>query len=120
MSSAPREDNRVLSLVAKSDADNTPVIVEADPVTKRLKVSAIITSGGGGGGSDVQYTDGDAAVTHPIGTTAPTFSIGIPASGGVTVNWDKGIAFGTAISFGCTTTRTGSTGATCDVNFFYK
>lgn len=55
-----------------------------------------------------------------LGTTAPTMSIGIPASGGVTVNFDKGIAFGTAISFACTTTRTGSTGATCDVNFFYK
>lgn len=55
-----------------------------------------------------------------VGTTAPTMSVGIPASGGVTVNWDKGIAFGTAISFACTTTRTGSTGATCDVNFFYK
>lgn len=73
MSSAPREDNRVPSLVAKSDADNTPVIIEADAVTKRLKVSAIITSGGGGGGSDVQYTDGDAAITHPIGTI-PVFN----------------------------------------------
>lgn len=55
-----------------------------------------------------------------LGTTAPTFSIGIPASGGVTVNWDKGIAFGTAITFACTTTRAGSTGATVDVCFFYK
>jgi len=55
-----------------------------------------------------------------LGTTAPTMSIGIPASGGVTVNFDKGIAFSTAISFACTTTRTGSSGATCDVNFFYK
>lgn len=55
-----------------------------------------------------------------LGTTAPLFSIGIPASGGATVNFDKGIAFGTAITFACTTTRAGSTGATCDVNFFYK
>lgn len=61
-----------------------------------------------------------AAASVTLGTTAPTFSIGIPASGGVTVNFDKGIAFGTAISFACTTTRTGSSGATCDVNFFYK
>lgn len=65
MSSSPREENRVPGLVAKSDADNTPVIVEADAATKRLKVTAVITSGGGGG---TQYTDGDAAVTHPIGT----------------------------------------------------
>jgi hypothetical protein len=61
-----------------------------------------------------------AAGSVTLGTTTPTISIGIPASGGVTVNFDKGIAFGTAISFACTTTRTGSTGATCDVNFFYK
>lgn len=54
-----------------------------------------------------------------LGTTSPTLSIGIPASGGATVNFDKGIAFGTAISFACTTTRSGSTGATVDVNFFY-
>jgi hypothetical protein len=61
-----------------------------------------------------------AAGSVTLGTTTPTISIGIPASGGVTVNFDKGIAFGTAMSFACTTTRTGSTGATCDVNFFYK
>lgn len=61
-----------------------------------------------------------AAASVTLNTTVPTFSIGIPASGGVTVNWDKGIAFSTAISYACTTTRTGLTGATCDVNFFYK
>lgn len=61
-----------------------------------------------------------AAASVTLGTTAPTISIGIPASGGVTVNFDKGIAFGTAISYACTTTRAGSSGATCDVNFFYK
>jgi len=55
-----------------------------------------------------------------LGTTVPDISIGIPASGGVTLNIDKGIPFGTAISYACTTTRTGSTGATCDVNFYYK
>lgn len=65
MSSAPRDENREAGLVAKSDADNTPVVIEADAATKRLKVSAVITSGGSGG---TQYTDGDAAITHPIGT----------------------------------------------------
>lgn len=43
MASSPREDNRVPGLVAKSDADNTPVILEADPSTKRLKVNSTIT-----------------------------------------------------------------------------
>lgn len=47
MASAPREENRVPGLVAKSDADNTPVILEADQATKRLKVNATITGGGG-------------------------------------------------------------------------
>lgn len=61
-----------------------------------------------------------AAASVTLGSTAPTLSIGIPASGGVTVNFDKGIPFATAISYACTTTRTGSSGATCDVNFFYK
>lgn len=65
MPSAPRDDNREAGLVAKSDADNTPVVVEADAATKRLKVTAIIT---GGGSSGSQYTDGDATITHPTGT----------------------------------------------------
>lgn len=72
MSSAPRDENREVSLIAKSDADNTPVVVEADAATKRLKVSAVITSGGSAG---AQYTDGDAAITHPIGTI-PVFNNG--------------------------------------------
>lgn len=43
MSSAPRDDNRVPSLTAKSDADNSPVILEADPVTKRLKTTTTVS-----------------------------------------------------------------------------
>lgn len=43
MSSAPREENRVPGLVAKSDADNSAVVVEADPATKRLKVNATVS-----------------------------------------------------------------------------
>jgi hypothetical protein len=60
-----------------------------------------------------------AAASVTLGTTTPTLSIGMPAGSGVTVNFDKGVAFSTAISFACTTTRTGSTGATVDCNFFY-
>ena len=43
MSSSPREENRVPGLIAKSDADNTPVILEADPVTKRLKTTTTVS-----------------------------------------------------------------------------
>lgn len=60
-----------------------------------------------------------AAGSVTLGTTVPNIAIGIPASAQVTMNFDKGIAFSTAISYGCTTTRTGNTGAACAVNFFY-
>lgn len=43
MSSSPRDENRIAGLIAKSDADNTPVVIEADPVTKRLKTNTTIT-----------------------------------------------------------------------------
>lgn len=67
--STPRDANRVPLLVAASTADGvTPVVLEADPTTH-----ALVTSGSGGGGADVQYTDGAAAVTHPIGTI-PVFN----------------------------------------------
>lgn len=56
-----------------------------------------------------------------LGTTAPDWSVMVPAGGVVVWNNDLGLAFGTAISFACTTTRAGATGpaATCDVNAGY-
>lgn len=64
MANTPRDENRITGLVAKSDADNSTIIVEADPATKRLKVNATITGSTGG----TQYNDGDATVAHPTGT----------------------------------------------------
>lgn len=62
---------------------------------------------------------GHASVT--LGTTPPTMSLFIPTGGGATINLPQGIAFGTAISVACTTTRTGSTApaSSVDLNFFY-
>lgn len=40
---APRDENRTPSLIGKSDADNTPVVIEADAVTHRLKTNTTIT-----------------------------------------------------------------------------
>lgn len=40
---SPRDDNRIAGLIAKSDADNTPVTVEADPATRRLKTNTTVT-----------------------------------------------------------------------------
>jgi len=60
-----------------------------------------------------------------VGTTAPDFVIPVPApssgtnGAGIVHDIDKGVAFSTAITIACTTTRTGSTSATCDVNFFF-
>lgn len=47
-----------------------PTGVYVDETTHRLLVSAVIT---GGGSSGTQYTDGDATVTHPVGTI-PVFN----------------------------------------------
>lgn len=57
-----------------------------------------------------------------LGTTSPKFSIGIPAGSGANVFSDTGLAFATAITYACTTTRSGSTAPTntVDVNFFYS
>lgn len=45
------------------DANGIPMPLNLDS-NGNLKV----TSTGGGGGADVQYTDGDSTITHPIGT----------------------------------------------------
>jgi hypothetical protein len=57
-----------------------------------------------------------------LGTTVPDMVIVIPANGGRNVEYNNGIAFSTAISYACTTTRTGSSAMAnaIDVNFFYK
>lgn len=44
MATGPRDANRVPSLIGKSDSDNTPVVIEADPATKRLKVNTTFTN----------------------------------------------------------------------------
>jgi hypothetical protein len=44
MADAKRDNNNITSLLAVSDVDSsTPVVLEADPTTKRLKVNASIT-----------------------------------------------------------------------------
>ena len=55
-----------------------------------------------------------------LGTTAPTFVLGLPANGGATFNNDIGIVMGTAITIAATTTNNGSTTAACQVALFYK
>lgn len=99
MSNAKRDENRVPSLLAVSDADGTTVIpLQANATTKRLKVAAVISGGGGTpGGSDtqVQFNDGGAfgGITGATsdGTsmtlTSPTLvtpALGTPASGTLT------------------------------------
>lgn len=61
MASSPREDNRVPGLVAKSDADNTPVFIEADAVTKRIKTNTTITGGVGSSSTSVTTSVNDTA-----------------------------------------------------------
>ena len=63
---APREDNRISGIVAKSSSDNTIVVIEADPTTKRLKVDSNLSSISGTTVSeyfeDDTHTSGDGGV----------------------------------------------------------
>lgn len=56
-----------------------------------------------------------------LGTTAPLYSLAIPANGGSNAFPPQGIAHSAAITIAITTTRSGSTGpaATVDYNIFY-
>lgn len=60
-----------------------------------------------------------------VGTTAPDYVVPIPApasgsnGAGIREEYAKGLSFGTGITVACTTTRTGSTSATADVNVNY-
>ena len=70
MANAKRDDNRITTLLGVSDVDSlTPVVVEADPTTKRLKVTATIS-----GTSDVTIsgTVPISAVSLPLPTGAAT------------------------------------------------
>jgi len=57
-----------------------------------------------------------------LGTTTPDLVLTIPATSGANLEVSNGLTFATAISFACTTTRTGSTGpsSTVDYNWWYK
>ena len=61
-----------------------------------------------------------SAVT--LGTTAPTYSIGVPALSAANLMSPTGVTHSTAISIAVTTTRAGLTnvGSTVDYNIFYK
>lgn len=102
MSNAKRDDNRVPSLLAVSDVDGTTVVpLQADAVTKRLKVAAVISGGGGTpGGSDtqVQFNDGgdfggDAGLTYnkttDVLTAGNIIDSGLTASSAVATDGSK-------------------------------
>lgn len=63
-----------------------------------------------------------ASANVTVGTTAPDYVVPVPApssgtaGAGIREEYAKGLSFGTGITVACTTTRTGSTTATCDVN----
>jgi hypothetical protein len=63
-----------------------------------------------------------AAASVTLGTTAPVYSLGIPATSGANVMLETGIAHSTAIAIGITTTRAGSTApaSSVDYNVFYN
>lgn len=91
MSSSPRDENRVPGLVAKSDADDTPVVIEADPITKRLKVNATITGtvqttpAEGGASEDYQTIQTDVLNEIRSAVQAIAYARGIAADLRVTL-----------------------------------
>jgi len=69
----------------------------------------------------VQFFDTTGAVT--LGTTTPTFSLGLPAGAAANIPATRpGIAFSSGLKIAATTTRAGSTacGTGVDVNLWYK
>lgn len=100
MSNAKRDDNRVPSLLAVSDVDGTTVVpLQADAVTKRLKVAAVISGGGGSGDVTGPASSTDNAIARFNGATGK-----IIQNSAVTVD-DTGIVAGASIS-GATNTIT--------------
>ena len=68
----------------------------------------------------VQFFDTAVGSVTP-GSTAPKYSIGVPANSSKSGQWPHGIAHGTAIVAAVTTTRAGGTapGSTVDLNVLY-
>ena len=55
-----------------------------------------------------------------VGTTAPNLSLGLPASGGLTLSFPNGlIVGGDGLTVAGTTTRNGSSGANISTNIVY-
>lgn len=93
MSNAKRDENRVPSLLAVSDADGTTVVpLQADATTKRLKVAAVISGGGGTGDVNGPASSTDNAVARFNGATGKTIQ-----NSAVTID-DTGIVAGASIS----------------------
>ena len=63
----------------------------------------------------------DTAATPTLGTTVPDQSLGFPSGSAANVSAvQPGVSFLTALKLAGTTTRTGSTPCTLDVNIWYK
>lgn len=99
MANAKRDDNYVPSLLAVSDADGTTIVpLQADAITKRLKVAAVM-SGGGSGDVNGPASSTDNAVARFDGLTGKIIQNSV-----VTVS-DTGVMAGASIS-GSTNTIT--------------
>jgi hypothetical protein len=100
MANAQRDDNYVPSLLAVSDVDGTTVVpLQADSVTKRLKVAAVISGGGGSGDVNGPASSTDNAVARFDGLTGKLLQ-----NSAVTID-DTGVVAGSSIS-GATNTIT--------------
>jgi hypothetical protein len=134
-----------IPVVMASDQSSVPVTLLGQPISSITKptnagglmsvsasVGAVATEAKAGPGQMYGMTLGNSNATPVyvqmfdalaanviLGTTAPKYSFLVPAGGTLARDFSNGVEFSNAITFACTSTRTGNVAAanSVDVNF---
>lgn len=102
-----------VNITASTDGGSTPFFdADGDNTAQALKASAgnlysLHVVNTNGTDAYVQIFN-VAAGSVTVGTTTPNYVLFVPANGAVEEKWAIGMAFGTAITYACTTTATGN------------
>jgi len=104
-------------MIFDSDGDNTAQVIKAGAGS----LYALEVSNSNSADAWIQLYD-VAAGSVTVGTTVPDQSYFVPAQGAMDKSFSVPVAFGTAITYACTTTATGSGAPTTGlvVNAIYK
>ena len=99
MAASPRDDNRSVAIGAKSDLDNTFVVLEANPTTKALKVDIADSAGVSAIADNPEYFEDTSFVTGDSPVTLDlNAALGRNATEGFIINDGAGnftVAFST-------------------------